>query len=112
MSAPLFKASLTPGDLGQLDFIQGLLEGAIKDSLVEPARMAISLDADMRVEQVRAAELLLVLVLGQSQPYSFPHCKQAAAFCCNDVLFPAAPAAAPVGSTCSTSHHLCLVVHA
>jgi len=68
VSAPLFKASLTPGDLGQLDFIQGLLEGAIKDSLVEPARMAISLDADMRVEQVRAAGLLLVLVLGQSQP--------------------------------------------
>jgi hypothetical protein len=99
VSAPLFSASLAPGDLGSLDFIQGLLAGgcthqplllmplllmplllmplplmplpvllllpmpmlpalsllagAVRDLLVEPRRIAVSLDVDMRVEEVR-----------------------------------------------------------
>lgn len=30
LSAPLFKTALSPGDLGQLNFIQGLIGSAIK----------------------------------------------------------------------------------
>lgn len=59
VSAPLFKTALSPGDLGQLDFIQGLLGAAIKDMLVEPRRMAISLDADIRVEEVGAVQTVV-----------------------------------------------------
>jgi len=32
LSAPLFKTALSPGDLGQLNFIQGLIGSAIKGS--------------------------------------------------------------------------------
>jgi hypothetical protein len=53
VSAPLFKTALSPGDLGQLDFIQGMLGAAIKDMLVEPRRIAVSLDTEIRVEEVR-----------------------------------------------------------
>jgi hypothetical protein len=52
VSAPLFKTALSPGDLGQLDFIQGMLGAAIKDMLVEPHRIAVSLDTELRVEEV------------------------------------------------------------
>jgi hypothetical protein len=52
VSAPLFKTALSPGDLGQLDFIQGMLGAAIKDMLVEPRRIAVSLDTEIRVEEV------------------------------------------------------------
>lgn len=52
VSAPLFKSALSPGDLGQLDFIQGMLAAAIKDMLVEPRRIAVSLDTEIRVEEV------------------------------------------------------------
>lgn len=33
LSAPLFKTALSPGDLGQLNFIQGLIGSAIKGGL-------------------------------------------------------------------------------
>lgn len=34
LSAPLFRSALSPGDLGQLNFIQGLIGSAIKGVFV------------------------------------------------------------------------------
>ncbi len=50
MQAPLGS---TAYDLSQLTFIQTLLTSVIEENLVEPYREALSLDYDMRVEEVR-----------------------------------------------------------